>query len=46
MLRVPHYLDNQLTVNCEILREREREREKEVGRVAKDTTDKWGGGKK
>jgi hypothetical protein len=27
MLRIPHCLDNRLTVNCEIL-EREREREK------------------
>jgi hypothetical protein len=26
MLRIPHCLDNRLTVNCEILREREREK--------------------
>jgi hypothetical protein len=39
MLRIPHCLDNRLTVNCEILKEREREREKgEVVVVVTDTT--------
>jgi hypothetical protein len=36
MLRIPHCLDNRLTVNCEILRERERENGEVV--VVRDTT--------
>jgi hypothetical protein len=44
MLRVPHCLDNRLTVNCEILRERERENFW-GGRVVRDTTNIIGGQK-
>jgi hypothetical protein len=36
MLRIPHCLDNRLTVNSEILREREREKGEVV--VVRDTT--------
>jgi hypothetical protein len=44
MLRIPHCVDNRLTVHCEILfTERERERIFLGGRVVRDTTNSSGG---
>jgi hypothetical protein len=38
MLRIPHCVNSRLTVNCEVLRERERERERKLGVVVRDST--------